>query len=142
MRSLYSEHYMNERTSNYGDKTLARALRRESTAAENLLWQYLRRNTLGIRFRRQHPIGPYVLDFFCYKLNLCIELDGDVHQAPLAYERDNMRTSYLNQQGITVLRYNNEVVYQNAEAIIQSIVNFAKRPTLMAGWHINEYIGE
>jgi very-short-patch-repair endonuclease len=133
---------MNEKTSNYGDKSLARALRRESTPTENLLWLSLRRNTLGIRFRRQHPIGPYVLDFFCYKLNLCIELDGEVHQKFLANERDNARTAYLNQQGITVLRYSNDVVYQNLEAIIQSIKHFAKHPTLMTGWHLNEYISE
>ena len=67
---------MNEKTSNYGDKILARELRRESTLPENILWQHLRRNTLGVRFRRQHPIGPYVLDFFCYKLNLQGEIGG------------------------------------------------------------------
>jgi very-short-patch-repair endonuclease len=131
---------MNEKTNNYGDKILARELRRETTLPENILWQHLRRNTLGVRFRRQHPVGPYVLDFFCYKLNLCIELDGEVHQAPQANEKDYIRTDFLNRQGITVLRFSNDVVLKNTKAIIQTISNYAERPKYMPGWHMNEII--
>jgi len=133
---------MGEKTSNYGDKESARAFRRASTASENILWQNLRRHSLGIRFRRQHPIGPYILDFFCYKVKLCVELDGDVHKAPLASVKDSIRTSYLNRQHITVLRYSNDVVYRNLDGVIYSIKNYIANPRFMPGWHFNVFIRE
>ncbi|MBO7046662.1 MAG: DUF559 domain-containing protein, partial [Prevotella sp.] len=82
--------------------------------------------------------GPYVLDFFCYKLNLCIELDGEAHQKTLANERDLIRTKYLNDQGITVLRFSNDVVLKNMEGIMLTISYYAQEPSFMPGWHINE----
>ena len=88
------------KATNYGDPILAKALRRNMTTSEIILWQELRNRSLGLKFRRQHPIGPYVLDFFCHKLKLCIELDGDVHQSTEANMYDERRTAFLNSQGI------------------------------------------
>ena len=132
---------MNNKTANYGNKHLARQLRREMTAAETVLWKYLRGNATGYRFRRQQPIGHYVMDFYCYELNLCIELDGGVHDEAMADIKDEVRTEYLNSQGITVLRYSNDVVFNHPEAILKSIQGFGDNPVLMEGWHKDELIG-
>ncbi|MBQ3631381.1 MAG: endonuclease domain-containing protein [Prevotella sp.] len=129
---------MPNKTDDYGNKLLARDLRRCSTAPETVLWQHLRRNALGVKFRRQHPLGPYVLDFFCYELNLCIELDGESHNHHIAEEHDKIRTKYLNEKGITVLRYSNDVVYYHVWAILETIEHFKENPVFMPGWHINE----
>ena len=131
---------MEHKYANYGDKTLARDLRRNSTAAEAVLWQHLRRNAVGVKFRRQHPIGPYVLDFFCHELMLCIELDGEVHHDYSAEAHDVLRTQYLNTQGITVLRFSNDVVYYNVWNIVEIIRHYAQNPVFMPGWHKNEFI--
>lgn len=133
---------MQYKTEDYGDKNRARQLRRTMTTAESVLWSYLRNSQTGYRFRRQHPIGSYVLDFFCYPLNLCIELDGSVHDEHGAERHDEIRTQYLNSMGITVLRYSNDVVFQNIEGILECIGNYAAHPVLMRGWHMNEYIGK
>ena len=121
---------------------MARQLRRDMTPAEIVLWKYLRNKGTDFCFRRQHPIGPYVLDFYCYELNLCIELDGDVHEVPMADAHDEMRTEYLNQLGITVLRFSNEIVYRNVDAILMCITKYAEHPSLMEGWHKEEMIGD
>ena len=90
---------------------LRRELRNHSTSAEATLWKLLKNSQAGgYKFRRQHGIGPFVLDFYCPLLRLCIELDGGVHQMPLADVKDEMRTKFLNEQGITVLRFENDVV--------------------------------
>lgn len=131
---------MDNKTINYGDKVKARHLRREMTAAEVSLWKYLKNRAIGYKFRRQHPIGPYVLDFYCYELNLSIELDGEVHNQPMADYKDQVRTDYLNQQGITVLRYSNDIVFRNVESVLKSIESYAANPVLMRGWHKDEVI--
>ena len=111
----------------------AKAMRRSSTPAETTLWKCLRGNALGVHFRRQCPVGMYILDFYCHTLKLCIELDGDVHSSMSAYEYDSRRTAYLNGQGITVLRYDNSVVFENMEGIVASINAFIAKPRLMKG---------
>ena len=83
----------------------ARALRRELTFPEVLLWQLLRGDRLsGLRFRRQHPVGPYVLDFYCTELALAVEVDGAAHDHPDRATRDARRDLWLAGQGIAVLR--------------------------------------
>ena len=124
----------------YGDKQRARSLRRNATAAETILWQYLRSNALGFKFRRQYPLGQYILDFYCIKLRLCIEIDGSVHNMAMINEHDKQRTEYLNKMGITVLRYDNDVVFKSVDAILQSIQNYAQNVKFMPGWHVNEFI--
>ncbi len=101
----------------------ARALRGDSTGAERLIWSRVRRNRLGVTFRRQQPIGPYIADFVCFKARLIIEIDGGQHSQQL--ERDQERTSYLRSQGFEVARFwNNEALQQTGavEEVIRYVV--------------------
>ena len=82
----------------------ARQLRPEMSLTEALLWNLLRRAPGGIIVRRQHPIGPYVLDFYCASAKLAIEVDGMAHDVGDRPERDEARTVWLNAKGIEVLR--------------------------------------
>ena len=88
----------------------ARELRRNPTEAERLLWRHLRRRQLnGHRLRRQHPIGPYIVDFFCFEARLAIELDGGQHDQRTDYDAE--RTAFLEAEGVRVLRlWNNQVL--------------------------------
>ena len=107
---------------------LRRELRNHSTSAEATLWKLLKNSQAGgYKFRRQHGIGPFVLDFYCPLLRLCIELDGGVHQMPLADVKDEMRTKFLNEQGITVLRFENDVVWRDPQSIVEKIIEFGRR---------------
>ena len=83
----------------------ARRLRRAMTLPEVILWTHLRHSRLaGLRFRRQHPVGPYVLDFFCTEAGLCVEVDGAAHDSPDVALRDIRRDRWLTDHGIRVLR--------------------------------------
>ena len=104
---------------------LRKSLRNNSTAAEALLWKRLNnRQVDGLKFRRQYGMGPYILDFFCCELRLCIELDGEAHNKSEAVEYDERRTWLLEKNDITVMRYKNEVVYQSIETIVDDIKRF------------------
>lgn len=93
-------------------------LRNTTTPAEKLLWQKLKDLAPQNRFRRQHSIGPYIVDFYCPKKRLAIELDGAPHQNISQKKYDTYRTRYLNSLNITVLRFwNNEVISQIDEVI-------------------------
>ena len=131
-----------EKVNNLTDtKYLRSGLRTAATPAEITLWQYLKRSQVGgLKFRRQHSIGAYILDFYCPEIKLDIELDGDVHDAPLSYEHDMIRTNYLNQQGISVLRYHNDVVFKNVQGLIESVLHFAEREIVLNGYHIDELL--
>ena len=95
-------------------------LRNHSTSAEAVLWRLLKNKQIeGLKFRRQHSIGPYIVDFYCPALKLAIELDGDVHNRQL--EHDEQRTCYLQKNNIEVLRFENRTVFENAELIIDEI---------------------
>jgi very-short-patch-repair endonuclease len=83
----------------------ARELRRQMSLPEIVLWQALRKARLGgLRFRRQHPIGPYIVDFYCPAARLAIELDGFAHDSIAEAHRDERRQAWLAQQGVSVLR--------------------------------------
>ena len=86
--------------------SFARQLRRDQTDAERLLWRLLRNQRFcGLKFRRQHPIEPYVLDFYCHEERLGIELDGGQHAAPDTQHSDTARTAFLESKGITIVRF-------------------------------------
>lgn len=105
-----------ERTDN------ARSLRSDMTLAERQLWNALRGKQLhGYRFRRQHPIGPYIADFACIEKSLVIELDGGQHQDQVEY--DERRTAFLQLQGWQVLRFWNNDVLNNLEGVLASVVD-------------------
>jgi very-short-patch-repair endonuclease len=99
----------------------ARALRANSTDAERRLWYYLRdRRMSGYRFRRQVPIGPFVVDFVCMRARLIVELDGGQHAEHLLDDLD--RTRSLARTGFRVIRFWNDEVLQRTEAVLESIL--------------------
>lgn len=98
----------------------ARSLRKRSTAWERLLWKQLRAHKIGYHFRRQHPFGPYVLDFYCNESKLCIELDGDAHA--LHASRDSERDRYLEEFGILTLRLSNGEVGSDTFGCVERIM--------------------
>ena len=113
-----------------------RELRQNATSSEKLLWQQLRNKRFcGLKFRRQHDLGPFILDFYCHELKLCIELDGDVHHSHQAEYYDSRRTAFLNECGITVLRFSNETVINNMSGLLACIKDFADNPRVQSGYH-------
>ena len=95
-------------------------LRRRLTEPEQLLWQQLRNRQLsGFKFRRQHPIGPYIADLACLNPTLVIELDGRLHDKRCAY--DETRTSFLESIGFTVVRFRNIEVYRQPSTVLATI---------------------
>ena len=104
----------------------ARQLRRESTLVEQLLWGLLRdRRCAGLKFRRQQPVGPFVADFFCASARLVVELDGSIHEGQEA--ADEERQKYLEKQGLKVIRFTNESVLANLEAVAEEIAGACGR---------------
>ena len=98
----------------------ARTLRRDGTDVERRLWQKLRNAQIdGASFRRQHPAGRYILDFYCPALQLAIELDGGQHAQ--AAKRDRLRDGWLEQHGVTVLRFWNSDVTENLSGVLEVI---------------------
>ena len=101
----------------------ARALRAAQTDVERSLWQRLRNRQLnGAKFRRQHPIGSYIADFFCLDARLIVELDGSQHGEEYERQPDERRTEYLESQGYRVLRFWNEEVLDNIDGVLETIV--------------------
>ncbi len=99
-----------------------RTLRQEQTDAEQLMWLMLRdRRLLDLKFRRQHQVKLYVLDFYCHDLRLAIELDGGQHNEPETREKDKTRTQFLEDQGIRVLRFWDHEVLKETEAVLEAI---------------------
>ncbi|MCX6082046.1 MAG: endonuclease domain-containing protein [Chloroflexi bacterium] len=100
-----------------------RELRQKATDAEVLLWELLRNRQLAdYKFRRQHPLGGYILDFYCHEAHLAVELDGSVHNEAQQHEHDIQRTQFLNEQGITVIRFWNHEVLEQASNVLQKIL--------------------
>lgn len=95
------------------------------TGPEQILWYWLRNKNLnGYKFRRQHSVGYYILDFYCPEVKLAIELDGDSHFNPQGKAYDKERDIYLSAHGIVVMRFTNDEVTNNLNAVIEKIVEF------------------
>ncbi|MEM9996594.1 MAG: endonuclease domain-containing protein [Bacteroidota bacterium] len=104
-------------------KALRRRLRVQVTTAEATLWQLLRlRRAGGLKFRRQHGIGPYIVDFYCPKARVAVEVDGRVHDDPARAESDAARQRAIESLGIQVLRFSNEEVLGQGDLVAQAIV--------------------
>jgi very-short-patch-repair endonuclease len=99
-------------------------LRRNMTDAERTLWRELRHNQLGCRFRRQHPIPPYIADFACVEAKLIVEIDGGQH----AGAGDQVRDSFLKRHGWRILRFWNNDVQQNRAGVVQVIATALTQP--------------
>jgi very-short-patch-repair endonuclease len=107
----------------------ARVLRRQMSLPEVVLWQALRQKRLvGLRIRRQHPVGPYILDFYCPAARLAIEVDGFAHDTAIRARRDERRRAWLSQRGITVLRVRAGDVLrdESLEGVLLEIENTAR----------------
>ena len=104
----------------------AKKLRREMTLPEVLLWQRLRGSPRGLKFRKQHPAGPFVLDFFCAKANLAIELDGEAHDMGDRPERDERRDAWLRERRIDTLRILASDVLADADGVAEGILDYVE----------------
>ena len=100
-------------------KHFAVVLRHESTPEERKLWSRLRNDQLGVSFRRQHAIGPYIADFCAIQANLIVELDGGGHTEQVEY--DAVRTAYLEERGYRVIRFWNHEVNRDIESVVRAI---------------------
>ena len=98
-----------------------RELRVKCTEAEKLLWQKLRAKRLGVKFRRQVDIGPFVVDFCCFPKKLIVELDGQIHKNALRRKSDLDRTKYLEKLGYSVVRFWNDEVVNEIEVVLERI---------------------
>jgi very-short-patch-repair endonuclease len=109
----------------------ARILRERATEAERCVWNRLRnRQIQGLKFRRQHPVGGYILDFACEEIKLAIELDGSQHNEKEMLDADAKRTEFLSRLGWRVLRFWNNDVMQNIDGVfaaIEDVVNLGSR---------------
>jgi very-short-patch-repair endonuclease len=100
----------------------SKVLRKTQTEAEDMVWQSLRnRKILGCKFRRQHPIGKYIADFYCYEAKLVIEIDGGIHNRPQNKQYDENRSYELEELGITVIRFTNEMIEENLSKVLCEI---------------------
>ncbi len=113
---------MTELFNKKSEKEKRRYLRKNITLAEKIIWLNIRRKQIkGERFLRQFSVKYYVLDFYCPKLRLAIEIDGETHLTDEELEYDKQRQNYLESLGIIFLRFRNEVVFNNADAVIEKI---------------------
>ncbi|MEK9200984.1 MAG: endonuclease domain-containing protein [Patescibacteria group bacterium] len=112
-------------------KTRRQELRSFATESEKKLWKRLQKNQLGVKFRRQHSVGHYILDFYCPEKNLAIELDGGIHKD--RQEMDQYRTRTLAIHKIKVIRFWNEEITGDVESVIHKIRLFLFTPPKLGG---------
>ena len=105
-------------------------LRSTMTETEVILWEYLKTKPMGFKIRRQHPIAGYILDFYCHKLRLSIEIDGGYHLQKEQIEKDNERSTYLSNIGILEIRFTNEEILNEYETVIKTINSKLRAGTL------------
>lgn len=107
------------------EKQKRRALRNTMPKAEVILWAYLKNKQLyGYKFRRQYSVGPYIIDFYCPRLKLAVEIDGPSHFEFQAIEYDYQRQKYIESFGIRFLRVTNLDIYENIDGVIEKIVEY------------------
>lgn len=112
-----------------------RASRKQPTEPERRLWRVIRGGQLGVKFRRQHGIGPYIADFYCAELKLVVEIDGDSHFQPKARADDQIRDGFMRANEIEVIRFSNHDIMQKLEAAAErlfQVVQSRKRESFMA----------
>ena len=99
----------------------AKVLRKNMTDAEKILWGYLKTKPNGFKFRRQHPLGIYIADFYCHKLKLVIELDGSIHDDERVKENDAIRQQRIEEDGLHVIRFKNSEILKDIENVLKAI---------------------
>ena len=105
---------------------LARQFRKELTDAEVRIWSGLKGKPDGLHFRKQHPIGPYIVDFYCAKAKLVIEIEGEIHERENNPQRDERRTLYLEGLGLEVLRIPGDEAMGNSDEVVLGILALAR----------------
>lgn len=106
----------------------ARAFRKDMTDGEQKIWSRLRRNQLGCYFRRQMPIGKYIVDFACWKERLIVEIDGSQHLTKEGKKSDQIRDTYLKGLGFRILRFNSVESLNNTDGVVDLIYEKLKNP--------------
>jgi very-short-patch-repair endonuclease len=114
----------------------ARELRKRMTPPERRLWSALRLRPGDFKFRRQHPLGAYTLDFFCYETALCVEIDGFAHELGSNPQRDGRRDEWLQAQGICTLRVAATEVRDNLEGVLAFILEACRQRSPSAPLHL------
>jgi len=110
----------------------AKELRKQATPAEKILWEQLRNRQLhGLKFRRQHPLGAFIVDFYCPAQRLVIEIDGDIHQ--YQKEEDQARTNQIEERGFKVIRFWNDEVENNLDMVLEAIKESCDLPSPKLG---------
>lgn len=100
---------------------IARVLRNNMTEPEWKLWGHIRRKQLGVKFKRQVPIGNYIVDFFALKIGLVIEVDGSQHLTEKGAQKDKIRSEFLEKYGIKIIRYTNLDIFENINGVLENI---------------------
>ena len=113
----------------------ARALRRDMTLPERMLWQQLRKRPGGFKFRRQHPLGRFIVDFYCPAARLIIEVDGMSHEMGTNPERDERRDHWLRDQGLQMLRIRAVDVLMRLDSVVAAIILAAQKLPLHHASH-------
>lgn len=109
-------------------ETLARTFRKNATPAESRMWEFLRNRKLaGLKFRRQHPLFHYIVDFYCHEYKLVVEIDGPIHEYQLP--RDQSRDQFLRDHGYHIIRFINQEVFEQTEKILHTICSLVPSPT-------------
>lgn len=112
MGVIYNQKYL---------KNYRKKLRHNLSHPEAILWPYLKNSQLGAKFRRQHSIGPYIVDFYCPSKRLIIEIDGEQHTDDCQLHRDKIRDEYLKKLDLKILRIWTNEIYENIEGVIEEI---------------------
>lgn len=99
----------------------AKKLRNTMTDSETFLWMHLRNGINGLKFRRQHPIGLYIADFFCYKVKLIVEIDGSIHNKKEIQIQDKLKEDDLIKWGYHIIRFTNKEVHQDVDKVLERI---------------------
>lgn len=107
-------------------KRLRQHLRNHRPEPEKILWRELRASQLGFKFRRQHGIGKYIVDFYCSEKKLVVEIDGDSHYQNGQQRKDNDRDTFINSLEIKVLRFTNDEVMKNLEGVLEILLSELK----------------
>lgn len=121
MKSIILQYYQSTKQS----EEQALALRKKQTSAEDRFWKIVRnRKLFKLKIRRQHPIGPFIADFYCNDLKLVIEIDGEIHSLPWIKKRDIEREIYFIELGLSIVRFTNEEVFSNPDMIEERLKLF------------------
>jgi cyclase len=99
----------------------AKKLRENMTAAELRLWERLAKNQLGVRFKPQHPVSNFIVDFYCHKAKFIIEVDGETHFSEESLKQDQSRTDELEQLGLKIIRFTNEQIFKDIAGVLKQI---------------------